>query len=1064
MPLLRPPSAETVAVLRRAAEARGALHIMVKGREAEQALSGIAKSMGAFSQVVIVHAGDGVFATFARIAAALNQARPSRAPIDPRATKDARKLLVNAASEETTVIVIRDAILLDPETRLAIADVLTGPAPQHTLIFVTADAPGLSLPGTAHEIQCAPLTNAQLRALLQDEEVVQELRTRTAGSLRRLEQWLTHQNTNVETSVLDALSVVGPCSVDTLSLFLGLDLSAEALLATGEVLGTPDAIATRPRELSAATANSLHARAEQFFADDPVKRFHHALASSSATADMCLAAAEIHAANGARVRAADVLRRGAALGDLRVTEALADTLVNLGSYREALPHALATQHRPRGLARLVRVYTQLGRFADALSTIPLDSADPSLLAQRAELSFQMGNYAMAAAIAETLTSSDAQLDAFQTLAKVSLYLKPGSADAAYRAYETAARAFPDEGVATEHVALAVGGRGVAALRKGEPRRARALLTQAHRLATEHRAEKALALSCINLAVLAHREHDYSRARELYEEGLQHLKVTGHAISIAWCSLNLGELYESMGGTARAQTLALSALAGASDNPRPRGGALLLLGRIALAEGRLDDAELSLTNARDLLKAHDPVRAEAALVELCRVALAGGDANLALTLSQSETPSTRAHEVDHAIIAARATDDLAAALDAVALADTLPRDLRRQLKARLTRLQISDCGTTRAEAHACFARIRETVPASLKAEFDQTDLARALARPRARVSSKKPSSSFVVACEKSRRLLSTVERVGPSPCSVLVLGESGVGKELIAERIHLASGRTGEMVRVNCAALVESLLMSELFGHERGAFTGAIARKRGRFEAADRGTIFLDEVGEIAPRVQAALLRVLQERTFERVGGRNSIKVDVRIIAATNRDLPAMVEAGTFRRDLFYRLNAVTLLVPPLRERVEEIVPLAEAFLAADAKGRRLDEAARDALRRHGWPGNVRQLKNVMKSASIFAEGDTISVDDLGLTPAATESPAVQEAGSDREPPVDYIGTLMSGENSLREIKKILERDCIAHALAQTDGNITRAAALLGMKRPRLSQLVKEHGLKEREPT
>jgi transcriptional regulator with GAF, ATPase, and Fis domain len=349
------------------------------------------------------------------------------------------------------------------------------------------------------------------------------------------------------------------------------------------------------------------------------------------------------------------------------------------------------------------------------------------------------------------------------------------------------------------------------------------------------------------------------------------------------------------------------------------------------------------------------------------------------------------------------------------------------------------------------------------------------------------------------LLAAVKKVARSNSTVLVRGESGTGKELVAEAIHRASDRaTGPLVTVNCAALVETLLLSELFGHEKGAFTGAIARRRGRFEMAEGGTLFLDEIGDISARTQVALLRVLQERTFERVGGTAPIRANVRVICATHRDLKAMVERGEFREDLYYRLRGITLEVPPLRARMGDLPRIGEHLLARIATERgetkkTLSSDAIELLGRHRWPGNVRELENALRAATLFADGETISaatladnVDDLrgavqagrarpSLPPppvAAQDDASSDALGADEEvetgegplPSVEASATAVAysqvrgGTTSLPDIKRQIERDCIARALAETKGNITRAAALLGMKRPRLSQLVKQYGL------
>ncbi|MCA9605391.1 MAG: sigma-54-dependent Fis family transcriptional regulator, partial [Myxococcales bacterium] len=293
-------------------------------------------------------------------------------------------------------------------------------------------------------------------------------------------------------------------------------------------------------------------------------------------------------------------------------------------------------------------------------------------------------------------------------------------------------------------------------------------------------------------------------------------------------------------------------------------------------------------------------------------------------------------------------------------------------------------------------------------------------------------------------------------------ESGSGKELVAEAIHAASSRAERpFVRVNCAALVETLLSSELFGHERGAFTGADRQKKGRFELADGGTILLDEIGDISPRMQAALLRVLQEKTFERVGGTRTQRVDVRVIAATHRDLAELVAAGTFREDLYYRLRGITVRVPSLRERLGDLPGLSRHLLGKIAgesgvAAKMLAPDALDRLGQHAWPGNVRELENALRSASVMSVGSLLTAADFeALAPSRSTLPPPGEAS---------LGAMMYEHvrdgGSIYDLRKRLERDLIERALGECEGNISKAADLLGMKRPRLSKLVNEWGLKK----
>jgi DNA-binding NtrC family response regulator len=331
----------------------------------------------------------------------------------------------------------------------------------------------------------------------------------------------------------------------------------------------------------------------------------------------------------------------------------------------------------------------------------------------------------------------------------------------------------------------------------------------------------------------------------------------------------------------------------------------------------------------------------------------------------------------------------------------------------------------------------------------------------------------------------IQRVAPSDSIVLIRGESGTGKELVAEALHEGSARRGRpFIKVNCGAIVESLLLSELFGHERGAFTGALQRKKGRFEVADGGTLFLDEIGDVSPRTQVALLRVLQERQFERVGGTSPVRVDVRIVCATHRNLEEMVTRGEFREDLYYRLRGIQIELPALRERASDVPIIAAAILAGLATQRgqeplSLSDEAKLLLTRHAWPGNVRELENVLRSASLFAEGSQISARDLGELVAASPRAQVElaDAGQLGSAPMAGVVGLAPGAPaepvsiwqrladeglSLKELKTRVEVECIERALAASGGNITRAAEKLGMKRPRLSQLIKEQGLRAEE--
>lgn len=322
-------------------------------------------------------------------------------------------------------------------------------------------------------------------------------------------------------------------------------------------------------------------------------------------------------------------------------------------------------------------------------------------------------------------------------------------------------------------------------------------------------------------------------------------------------------------------------------------------------------------------------------------------------------------------------------------------------------------------------------------------------------SAKVGVSIVGASQPVQKLLGQIRRAAATDATVLIHGESGTGKELVARMLHDLSPRArGPFIVTHCAALAETLLESELFGHERGSFTGAVKRKLGRFELADGGTLFLDELGEISPSVQTKLLRVLQEREIQRVGGEETIKIDVRVICATHRDLKAEVAAGHFREDLFYRLHVVPLEVPALRERPEDIGLLTRHFLAKH--GPRINPAIKNispavlaSLGRYAWPGNVRELENVLEQSLVFAEGTELLEKDL---PAFLQSP---EARAERS-----LGTLpvLQGDRPLPDILEDLERQLIHDAYEKAKRVKTETARLLGIKTSALYYKLEKYGL------
>ena len=634
-----------------------------------------------------------------------------------------------------------------------------------------------------------------------------------------------------------------------------------------------------------------------------------------------------------------------------------------------------------------------------------------------------------------------------------------------------------------------------------------------------------AIATENLAVIAHLGRDYGSALHFYHQAVGLLKRLGNRAMLARVANNLGELYLTLGDRSRARGLCeFASRIGGKLPSSVLGESLLLSGRIDAADGDVTPARDAFARARETFARLGSLRAVEASIELARLDLFDGDVTAARAVLVSlplELPSK--HQADLALVSAeleRAAggDTRAAARRAVELAEACD-DAERLLAALLSYARaLGDAAevglATRMleRAQKIEDELTDRVPEESQGAWAERPLRSELMRvagslanawtrtrhesvppPRAltgthRVAAKSEASverfeqwkerypTLIAHSSAMAAVFGVIDKVAGADAIVLVRGESGTGKELIADAIHRNSPRRHKpLVKVNCAALVETLLLSELFGHERGSFTGANARKKGRFELADGGTIFLDEIGDISPKTQVALLRVLQEREFDRVGGTQPIKVDVRIIAATHRDLEEMVREGTFREDLYYRLRGVTVDMPPLRDRLGDLVQLGEHLLGRIARERAeptkcLSPEAVECLQQHRWPGNVRELENVLRSATLFADGPVLVPEDFAAFSDSFQAPtsvavertaiSVPEAAGMRAGRLEDVlyERVRDGETSLLEMKKIMERECILRALDETDGNITRAAELLGMKRPRLSQLVKQYDL------
>ncbi|MBI3071733.1 MAG: sigma 54-interacting transcriptional regulator [Deltaproteobacteria bacterium] len=622
----------------------------------------------------------------------------------------------------------------------------------------------------------------------------------------------------------------------------------------------------------------------------------------------------------------------------------------------------------------------------------------------------------------------------------------------------------------------------------------------------------LAAALVNLAALYHRTWDYGRAIDSYERAISLLRRVDRRLFFARALCNYADLLTFLGDRPRATRLAEEAVAtarGAGDKHVLAislgylGGAQMtslaaeaeenLRAAIRLADETQSHRQSLLFKARLLelmVSLGRDVVARELLAEISAAATACAENDAPeITIWKSlfagalcDSVAERQACGERAVKVAEATNDRELLLRAYRLLGSMAR-LEGDWEAS-ERYALS--------AESLVAKMRAEIPESILRRFDQAHnvdqlaedvrTARLLRETSGARTGETGRSGVHATSARSERMVAEspvmqqvtrlISRVAPTDTTVLVVGESGTGKELVAEALHRQSARRERpFVSINCSALVETLLLSELFGHEKGAFTGAVARGKGKFEAADGGTLFLDEIGDISVATQVALLRVLQEREFHRVGGVVPVRVDVRVVCATNRNLEAMVEAGRFREDLYYRLNCVTIALPPLRERRDDIPRLANMFLAkcaADARrpGLHFSNDALDGLCRFGWPGNVRQLENAVRSVAILSDGDEISLVDVrawhGSSPSTPTTTGADRATSVSrvgafDPPIGVAGLserVLRSELSLDDMRHELEMTCIARALQETDWNITHAATLLKMKRPRLSQIVK----------
>ncbi|MGA9524961.1 MAG: sigma 54-interacting transcriptional regulator, partial [Myxococcaceae bacterium] len=672
-------------------------------------------------------------------------------------------------------------------------------------------------------------------------------------------------------------------------------------------------------------------------------------------------------------------------------------------------------------------------------------------------------------------------------------------------------------------ALALGNRGVVAHKRGDRDAAIRLYQSAAPSIDRAVAAKALA----NLGSIYAEAGEFELALDNLSRAMQAFSRLGSAREVAHAASNLARVYAFLGDGARAAELSGYAL----DRARELGesylqaSALLNLGEIALDRRDLVEAARLLSESRDLfLQVGSTGHAALATAEKARAHLLSGERAQAGAELERPVVERGARELPTAQIEVElmrgelalllgdlhgAGRAMTRAREALLEKPDLEGPYRVYFLMGKVRLAAGDTSGAQAEmtrAARLLDQLTERVPASRRHAFlsvprraetlgavePELRMPRIMRAPLAEAA----SHGLVGQSAALARITRQIEPIARANTTVLIRGESGTGKEVLAQAIHDRSPRRGmPIIKVNCAAMVEDLLLSELFGHEKGAFTGAVRERKGRFEMADGGTLFLDEIGDISPKAQVALLRVLQEREFERVGGTKTLKVDVRVICATNRDLETLIAQGRFRQDLYYRLKGVMLELPPLRERMEDLPLLAQHFLTRVARerneaARQVSQSSLELLGRHSWPGNIRELENVLSSAAIFADGQLITpacfshiaelvVLDASASPMATAArPSVlppsqpveparlsaqpDDDGQDEDSPspnaarvddFDFYTLARSRDLSLKDLRHQLEMQCIKRALLEAQGNISEAARLLKMKRSRLSQIV-----------
>jgi len=881
--------------------------------------------------------------------------------------------------------------------------------------------------------------------------------------------------------------------------------------------------ATAERAVHKQCAEHLGARVavtEDDALHERIARHLLAAAAVDEAAEHALGAVRWLSANAALQRAADLLSEVLAAGPSDpepVTLALVDVEVSLGRFDSALGRcrALADASDAGLVLRQARIHSLSGNMDAALNALArLVGGDRELPpelrevadTQLAEARLRRGDLIGAESLCEERLASGEIADPVvaltlrHTLGKISFWRADwAEAEARYQDVMSGLRGLTGH-TARRMQALVLHNIGLVHLRTGRYEQAIDRIQEALG-SLEALGEHFEAAVCgHNLGIANEYCQRYSMAISLFERSIDVFERFGNRVNLTGAVNSLGDLYLTMGETWRARKLLEYSLSVARQNGLDYFVAFnkVRLARVELLDGRHEEASVLLADAVTSFhkSGHTEELAEARLVEAA-CALATRDtarAVAAMDAAEKEAGDETAARIRIQRAAMlRRTRPSAAHTMACEAVDALRRLGQRDgvvvglteaaLAARAGN-QPTEATRLLASATTALAELRERIPSAHHEAFDALPMTRDLeaarkeptaavvapvkATRRSRVDvRRRPSDRFHSMVGRSPSLLRAfemIERLADCEAPILVIGESGTGKELVAQAICAESSRANRpFIRVNAAAFADTLLESELFGHEKGAFTGAVARKLGAFEAADGGTLFLDEIGDISAKTQVSLLRVLQEQEFRRVGGRKPIKVDVRIICATNRNLEAMVSEGTFRLDLYYRIKGLTVDLPPLRERGDDIELLTDRILdgLAEKHGRRLglaDDAAA-LLRKYRWPGNVRELENVLRSVYFFAQSDMITADELTTYTLLRDARPQELAGAVAVSMADDA-PLDEGFN-LGEAKRALEVQCIGKALRQTGGNITQAAKLLGMKRPRLSQKIKEYRMKVR---